>query len=98
MRSDPVDLSDGLGNVLWIDLVEAGDEERRRVEFLYRRSLPTADEAEEIEATSRTFEHKSGPHILSFFLTDVDDLPYNTTFAFTVNGGKASTSAGLGLV
>jgi magnesium transporter len=70
---------------VWLDLIGASDEERRLVESLYPDMLPSAEEAREIEASSRFYEDASGLHIHTFFLVDESRRPVNTTVAFTLD-------------
>ncbi len=77
-----------LEDALWIDLVDPTDDERARVEALYRQELPEAEEAEEIEASARSYEDESGLHVHGLFLHEVDGHPRNTSVVFTVSGDR----------
>lgn len=77
-------LGERLDRALWLDLLAPSDEERRQVEPLYPEMLPTAEEAQEIEASSRFYEDASGLHIHTFFLAEKSGRLRNTTVAFTL--------------
>jgi magnesium transporter len=77
-----------LGDALWVDLVDPTDDERARVEAQYRQELPEAEEAEEIEASARSYEDESGLHVHGLFLHEVDGVPRNTSVVFTISGDR----------
>ncbi|MEA3300088.1 MAG: magnesium/cobalt transporter CorA [Pseudomonadota bacterium] len=72
-----------LQHTLWLDLLAPSDEERALVESL-PGMLPTAEEAREIEASSRFFKDEGGLHIHTFFLVESSERLFNTTVAFTL--------------
>jgi len=78
------ELPERMGQALWLDLLSPSGEERSQVESLYPEMLPTAEEAREIEASSRFYEDASGLHIHSFFLVEKSGRLRNTTVAFTL--------------
>ncbi len=78
----------GAADAVWVDLLAPGAEERHRVEQDYGLALPAPDEIGEIEATARTFEDDDGLHIHSFFLTEREGHPHNTTVAFVLSQGR----------
>ncbi|HYW92360.1 MAG TPA: magnesium/cobalt transporter CorA [Gammaproteobacteria bacterium] len=78
-------------DVVWVDLVDPSAAERARVQEAFDQALPTPEEVEEIEATSRFFKDADGLHIHSYFLHDFEDTPVNVTVAFTLNGGRLFT-------
>lgn len=78
------ELPQRIGRALWLDLLAPTDEERRLVESLYPDMLPSAEEAREIEASSRFYEDASGLHVHTFFLLEESGRPLNTTVAFTL--------------
>lgn len=71
-------------HALSLDLFAPSDEERALVESLHPGMLPTAEEAQEIEASSRFFEDEGGLHIHTFFLVESSGRMLNTTVAFTL--------------
>lgn len=78
------DLPERMDRAQWLDLLSPSEEERRLVESLYHETLPTAEEAQEIEASSRFYEDASGLHIHTFFLAEKSGRLRNTTVAFTL--------------
>lgn len=80
-----------LQSALWIDLARPSDEERSRVESVFRQELPEPEEVEEIEATARFFEDATGLHLHSYFLHRVEGQPGNSTVAFTLSQGRLLT-------
>ena len=77
-----------LGQAVWIDLIEPTDEERARVEALYLQPLPEAEDVEEIEASARSYEDRSGLHINGLFLHEVEGRARNTSVLFTLSGDR----------
>jgi magnesium transporter len=82
------DLEKHLDKATWIDLIEPTDEERARVEALYLQPLPEAEDVEEIEASARSYEDRSGLHINGLFLHEVEGRPRNTSVFFTLSGDR----------
>lgn len=87
----PEELPERAGEALWIDLVDPSSEERSLVESLFKHTLPTMDEVEEIEATARAFVTATGVHVRSYFLADVDGKSLNITVAFTLSETRLFT-------
>ncbi len=82
------DLTDDL---VWIDLVDPSATERQWVEQAYERSLPTAEEIAEIEASARFFEHEQGPHLNSYFLAHDERQYANVSVGFTLANDRLIT-------
>ena len=80
-----------LEDAVWIDLYRPSDEERDRIETLYRQDFPEPDEVEEIEASARFFEDEVGMHLNSYFLQRSEGRIRNATIAFTLSGGRLFT-------
>ncbi len=80
-----------VARAMWIDLVDPSEEERRRVDELFQKQLPEAEDVEEIEATARSFVDEDGIHVTSLFLHGVDGAPRNSSVAFTVSGDRMVT-------
>lgn len=80
-----------LAQAAWIDLTNPDDDERQRIQAMYRQHLPAVDEMEEIEASARSYEDESGLHIHSLFLQDIEGRSVNTTVAFTLSGKRLFT-------
>lgn len=85
------DDSQSLRQALWIDLTDPSDDERERVEALYRQDLPDVEEVAEIEASARYYEDQDGLHVHSLFLQDIEGRPVSTTVAFILSGGRLIT-------
>jgi len=82
---------DLVASIVWIDLVDPSDEERRWVEDAYDQSLPTPEEMSEIEATARFYEDEDGLHINSYFLHEYDDRYRNINVGFTLGRRRLFT-------
>ncbi|MGL9773687.1 MAG: magnesium/cobalt transporter CorA [Sodalis sp. (in: enterobacteria)] len=81
-----------LPEAVWVDLIEPGDDERKRVQHELGQSLATRLELEDIEASARFFEDEDGLHIHSFFFyADAEDHAGNATVAFTIRDGRLYT-------
>lgn len=80
-----------LAQATWIDLTNPDDNERHRVQAMYRQDLPDVDEMEEIEASARSYEDESGLHIHSLFLQEIEGRTVNATVAFTLSGKRLFT-------
>lgn len=83
--------SQSLRQAIWIDLTDPSDDERERVEALYRQDLPDAEDVSEIEASARYYEDQDGLHVHSLFLQDIEGRPVSTTVAFILSGGRLIT-------
>ena len=68
----------------WIDLQEAGDEERALVERHYPESLPDARDVEEIESSARYFVDGEDVQVHSLFLYQSEGRFRTATVAFTL--------------
>ncbi len=77
--------------VLWVDLQNPSDEERRWVAEIYAQDLPTPESIVEIEASSRFFEGGGCLHLRSYFLQEEPDNPRNLTVAFILDGERLIT-------
>ena len=86
--SGPEDLVE---SVIWVDLVDPTDEERRWVEEAYVQSLPTAEDISEIEASARFFEDEDGLHLNSYFLYEEEGYYRNINVGFTLGGRRLFT-------
>lgn len=85
-------LPERLGQALWLDLLSPSDEERRLAESLYADPLPTAEDAQEIEASARFYEDASGLHIHTFFLVEEAGRLRNATVAFTLSPERLAST------
>ena len=86
--SGPEDL---VAAIVWVDLVDPSAEERRWVEEAFARSLPTAEEIAEIEASARFFEDEEGLHLNSYFLYEDEDHYSNLNVGFSLGGHRLFT-------
>jgi magnesium transporter len=77
--------------VLWVDLQNPSDQERRWVAEIYAQDLPTPESIVEIEASSRFFEAGGCLHLRSYFLQEEPDNPRNLTVAFILDGERLIT-------
>lgn len=77
--------TDALESALWIDLVNPSSEEIRAVESALRIELPSRQEAEEIEVSSRLYVENSTVFMVATVMVDANSLdPVTTpvTFAY----------------
>ncbi|BAW80127.1 magnesium/nickel/cobalt transporter CorA [Candidatus Nitrosoglobus terrae] len=87
----PLEENDGLAQAIWIDLLRPTEEERRRVELIYRQNLPDPNEIEEIEATARFYEDEVGIHLHSYFSHREEGRIDYSTVVFTLSGTRLFT-------
>ncbi|MGR6035955.1 MAG: magnesium/cobalt transporter CorA [Candidatus Nitrosoglobus sp.] len=80
-----------LYQAIWIDLLRPTEEERRRVELIYRQNLPEPNEVEEIEATARFFEDEGGLHLHSYFSHREEGRIDYSTVVFTLSDTRLFT-------
>ncbi len=78
-------------DALWIDLLNPTPEERSLVSKTYNQLLPSTEDVQEIEASSRFFVDEQGLHIRSYFLFQAPDRFENVTMAFILNQGRLFT-------
>ncbi|MBV5306551.1 MAG: hypothetical protein J0652_07665, partial [Desulfobulbaceae bacterium] len=84
--------SDSLpSDALWIDLLNPTFEEKSLVSKAYNQILPSAEDVQEIEASSRFFIDEQGLHIRSYFLFQFPERFENVTMAFILNQGRLFT-------
>jgi magnesium transporter len=88
---DDEEIDARLGEAMWIDLIEPSDDERAKVEALYLQPLPEAEDVEEIEASARSYEDRSGLHINGLFLHEVEGRARNSSVLFTLSGDRLFT-------
>lgn len=88
-RGDASALSDA---ALWIDLLEPTEDEEQAVERLLGIDLPTREEMQEIEASSRLYRQQEAIFMTSPVLTASDTPnPQNTPVAFVLTRGCTVT-------
>lgn len=71
-----------LRDALWLDLVEATDEEREQIRHFSKAELPDADDVDEIESSARYFVDPNGVHIHSLHLYQTEGRHQTATVAF----------------
>jgi len=76
--TETIDDATRLSEAAWIDVAEPTDEERAVVETIVSHALSEEEDADEIEASSRSFVDESGLHISTLFLHRVEGQPENT--------------------
>jgi len=70
--------------LIWLDLFSPTPEEGKAVEEILGIELPTRQESEEIEFSSRYWEDDAGIEINTYFLVRQDDKAHNETISFIV--------------
>jgi magnesium transporter len=71
-----------IAHILWLDISTPSEDEIAHVEKTFNITLPTKQESEEIEMSSRYWEEENHIEINSFFLIDTDKNPQNETVSF----------------
>lgn len=71
-----------LRDALWLDLVEATEEEREQLQYFSKAELPDSDDVDEIESSARYFVDPNGVHIHSLHLYQAEGRHQTTTVAF----------------
>lgn len=80
---------DELEKAVWIDLIDANEEERTFVQDTLSMSFATKLELEDIEASARYFVDEDGLHLHSFFFFEnAEQYPDLATVAFTIKNGQ----------
>lgn len=77
--------------LVWLDMVSPTAEENIAVERALKLELPTRQESEEIEYSSRYWEDESGIWINTPFLVKEDDNIVNETVSFILKGNFLTT-------
>lgn len=83
--------SDLTDEVIWVDAINPGDDERDWLREAYGQELPTINDLYEIEATSRFYENDDGLHISSYFLNYADENSANISAAFVFSKDRLFT-------
>jgi len=68
-----------LREAAWIDVAEPTDAEYELINSLVQHELPEDEDADEIEASTRTFIDEQGIHLSTLFLHRVEGRPENTS-------------------
>ncbi|MBR1125221.1 magnesium transporter CorA family protein [Bradyrhizobium lablabi] len=79
-------------NAVWIDLVKPSPEEDRAVERLAGIAVPTRDEMQEIEISSRLYIENSARYMTATLMCQSDtDMPKTTAVTFILAGHRLVT-------
>lgn len=79
------------GQVLWVDLFEPSENERRWVSERYGVELPDEDEVDEIEASARFVNQPAGVQIQSYFFIDSAQAARNASIALILTESQLIT-------
>ncbi|GLI38153.1 magnesium/cobalt transporter CorA [Geobacter hydrogenophilus] len=79
------------GSLIWLDLLSPSTDELATVERSLKIELPTRQESEEIEFSSRFWEDESGIDINTYFLVRQDEKFHNETVSFILRGNFVVT-------
>ncbi|MCE2965559.1 MAG: magnesium/cobalt transporter CorA [Alphaproteobacteria bacterium] len=81
-----------LGKALWIDLVSPTDDEKQLVSLAHHVELPTQNDMEEIETSSRLYREAHALFMITTLVAKADtDNPQMTSVAFIISGGTLIT-------
>lgn len=89
--TETIDDATRLSEAAWIDVAEPTDEERAVVETIVSHALSEEEDADEIEASSRSFVDESGLHISTLFLHRVEGQPENTSVTVVLGPNQLIT-------
>src|SRR4051812_14817173 len=79
-------------DVLWIDLLDPSPEEIKAIEAIEQLSLPTRNEAQEIEISSRLYtESRTLFMTATIMVRAIDPNPATTTVTFVYRPGRLLT-------
>ena len=76
---DGAETDAALRNAVWIDLLNPTQEEERRVQDALRLEVPTREEMQEIESSSRLYKEDEALFLTAPFLYGVEDGELNST-------------------
>lgn len=86
------DLPEHMGDVAWLDLIEPTQEEETRLEALLGIDLPTKDDMEEIEISSRLYTEEGGIFMTAILPSQIDgDNPKLLPVSFVLTNGLLIT-------
>uniref|UniRef100_A0A831UDV3 Magnesium transport protein CorA n=1 Tax=Geobacter metallireducens TaxID=28232 RepID=A0A831UDV3_GEOME len=84
---EPEELADlDTGSLIWLDLLSPTTDELATVERSLKIELPTRQESEEIEFSSRFWEDETGIDINTYFLVRQEEKFHNETVSFILRG------------
>lgn len=90
-RVEIIEDTERLGEAVWIDVSEANDEEYALVSPLVPHTLPDEEDADEIEASTRSYLDDQGFHLSILFLHQVEGKPENTSVTLAFSQGRLIT-------
>ncbi len=76
---------DKINQIVWVDAFQPTNEEIKFIENKFSLTLPTKQETEEIEISSRYWEETNKIEINSFFLIASSEHPHNETVSFILS-------------
>jgi magnesium transporter len=79
------------GPILWVDLLNPTPDEDRYVERFVGVSIPTREEMQEIEVSSRLYSEDGGEFMTIAALAHLDDEPIVTPITFVMKGATLVT-------
>jgi magnesium transporter len=92
VRRDDVPSTAQPAEAVWLDLMEPTPDEDRLVERLMGVSIPTRDEMQEIETSSRLYLEDGAAYMTATLLCQADsDRPRNTAVTFILAGKRLAT-------
>ena len=90
-RVEVIEDLERLGEAVWIDVSEASDEEFEWIAPLVPHTLPDEEDADEIEASTRSYLDDQGFHLSTLFLHRVEGKPENTSVTLAFSQGRLIT-------
>jgi magnesium transporter len=91
LATEAIEDAGRLMEAAWIDVAEPTEEERAVVATLVSHALSEEEDADEIEASSRSFVDESGLHISTLFLHRVEGHPENTSVTVVLGPAQLIT-------
>ncbi len=83
---------EALSSAVWVDLLEPTPEEEQAVERLLRLELPTREEMQEIEASSRLYRDSGAVFVTAPVVTNADSQdPRSTAVTFVIQANRTVT-------
>jgi magnesium transporter len=77
--------------IIWIDLADPTQGERRLVQTAFPFELPEDEELQDLQASGRYYQDEYGVHIRSTFIQTGDDLPSIVSMSFSLSHGRLLT-------
>jgi len=80
-----------INNVIWVDLLDPSEKEKKMVEEMFEVELFTTEESEEIETSSKYIETPNEIGINLNFIISSDDVYLNEPISFILRGKRLIT-------